>query len=174
MATIIIVLGNSDPAIALKRTQRAVEEFHRLPADSYDMEDGSVIQHKYILFSGGKPRNALRSEGEVMMEKCIANGIDQRYLLTELKSRNTVENLLFSRDVLIKLYEKPFDCKPKLVVCTSTFHIRRSIILTKLYLSEYDVRFIHTNEEITPEEAERENTILYTFLMNYTNEQLSL
>lgn len=159
MVTVVVVLGNVDPAVSLKRVDRAIEEFRNLPNDN---------ESKFILLSGGSPNEAPRSEASYMLDMCRARGIDDMFLMVEGCSKNTVENLLYTRK-LISIFNEV----PQLVICTSTFHIGRVIILTKLYFPGYKVRFIHTNEKTTEEEAEREGAILSNFLLGYIGKELA-
>ena len=164
----IIVLGNRNPAIMKKRVDRALQEFHSSPSEYVDQDSGFRMINKYLLFSGGSSDGVSKPEGAMMMEEYARSaGIEDRFMLVENTSRNTVENLRNSRKIL--------DChtmtdniyKPTLVICTSSFHIKRSALLAKWLLKGFQLRFIHTNEPVSVEENRRELAITIDTLSQY-------
>ena len=51
-------------------------------------------------------------------------------------------------------------------MCTSTYHIKRSIVISRVVMGKWIpiVDYIHTNENVTETEAARENNCLSYFL----------
>ena len=163
---IIIVLGNSNPEIRTRRITRAIEEFRLLPKPLIDPDTHEEFILSKILFSGGYGKCSLSSEAELMKKEAIELGIPERFLYMEDKSKNTIENLSFSKTILDYSYMKPTFhlTTPTVTICTSTFHIKRSMILAKLLLGEvYPLRFIHTNEKVEDVLQNKEwNTLGYS------------
>lgn len=80
-----------------------------------------------VIVSGGIGLGEVQSEAEVMEKYLIAHGIEKERIIKEEKATSTYENLVFSRDILIK---KAYDYqnKPVLIV-TSDFHMFRSKLI---------------------------------------------
>src|SRR5699024_6261139 len=63
------------------------------------------VQHKFsnspiIITSGGQGSDEQRSEGEAMRDDLLSYGVDPARVVAETESRNTDENLRFSRKLL--------------------------------------------------------------------------
>lgn len=84
-----------------------------------------------IIVSGGKGPNEEITEAEAMEKYFLNKGIERNRIIKEDKSRNTYENLLFSREKLMKIENKNFEeiMKLKIAVVTSNFHIFRAKML---------------------------------------------
>lgn len=149
---VIIILGNSKPDILKKRVDRAVEEFF---SSDYEYEiPGGKVETKYILISG-KP------SAKRMKEYTMSKGVEERFIKLEDKSMNTIENITFCKKMLDQMASATYEHnKPVVTICTSSFHIKRSIVLTKMILDCYETNFIHTRETVTREEYEREHSLL--------------
>nr|QBK87418.1 MAG: protein of unknown function DUF218 [Marseillevirus LCMAC201] len=169
MIEIIIILGNRNIPILKERVVRALEYFYLSPAEitSDFFPEPQIV--KYILFSGGASDGKSKPEGAVMMEKYCTGKIDPKFCLLETTSRNTAENLINSKQLIEKMFPSNFT-QPKITICTSTFHIKRSMILTELIFRNYTTNFVHTHEQINHTEYQREAQLLNTFLDQYTNE----
>lgn len=168
MVEIIVVLGNSTEGIYQKRVDRALEYFN-----SHDdnevvyYEGGNFVITRYILFSGVK-KNVENMYNYALSKLGDSN---ERFLLKESKSRTTVENILFSMDVVAKRFviEANFQDTVTLTVCTSKYHIKRSILITNLLCKNYKTKFIYTNDPITLEQEANEEMNTRNFLNYYTS-----
>ena len=74
------------------------------------------------ILSGGRGPNEPMSEAEGMKRYLESLGISQDRLILEDRSRNTIENILFSRDLL------PEGCRSVCIV-TNNFHLYRGLAL---------------------------------------------
>jgi len=94
--------------------------------------------------------------------------VDKEYLICEDKSISTFENLIFSSKIISDLFPKE---TIELIICTSSFHLKRTIIMANLLLKDknYNLFFTHTNEFITVEESKRELQLIDQFMTYYLN-----
>lgn len=162
----ILVLGNSRLDVMNKRVDRAIEEFRRL-----DKRDEYGISQVKLIFCGKGNKNI--TEAEYMSSYCQAKGVDIRDIITETKSKTTMENLVNTLKMLNKAgwFKNTLQCKYQFTICTSSFHIKRVMILSRLIFPEllnfsYSINFIHTNENVTDEEKQRERMITQNTLDN--------
>lgn len=85
------------------------------------------MRHKVpIILSGGKAYGK-KPEAEIAKRFLLSLGVDERHIITEDKSRDTKENALFVKEIAEKREIK------KVVLITSAFHLRRSVMLFKRY-----------------------------------------
>ncbi|HOJ70289.1 MAG TPA: YdcF family protein [Syntrophorhabdaceae bacterium] len=88
------------------------------------------IRHKRpIILSGGKVYG-IKEEAEIAKKFLISLGVDETYIITEGKSRDTHENALFVKEILEKKGVK------KAVLITSAFHMKRSVQLFRRYFPQ--------------------------------------
>lgn len=160
--TIFIVLGCSDEKTSRKRVDRAIFEFRKKPPEEYvDFAGVNVIRQKF-LFSGGNPYTHI-PEAIQMKRYAIDCGINEKYILTETESKNTIENFIFSN----KIIEPTKNFISKICICTSSFHLPRVKVISHFILKGYFLEFIHTHEEVSSIQKERENQALLKFVHNY-------
>ncbi len=105
---VAIVLGalvhpDGTPSAAMRRRVGHAVALHR------------AGQARYILLSGG----GSPPEAEAMEARALAAGVDRSRLLLETRSRNTVENALFSLALL--------DPGRRVVVVTDSWHLPRAL-----------------------------------------------
>lgn len=112
---------------------------------------------KKILVSGGTGNLLQREppEADFLKEQFIANGVKERDIITESRSRNTYENAIFSKHILDSLH-----LKPPFILITSAIHMPRAEVVFKkagldfiAYPCDYKViesRF-DFNDYITPD-----------------------
>ncbi len=85
---------------------------------------------QYIVLSGGQGIDESTSEAQAMSEYLQARGIEKNKIILEDKSRDTNENLKYSKEKIEEFSNKPIsDIKVKIV--TTDFHAFRSSILAK-------------------------------------------
>jgi len=151
--TFIIVLGNSNPKYYEERVNRGMESFIKLYKlyNHYNQDNNKT----YVIMTGGNNESkkmkeyAVKTYGE-MYASCI---------LEETKSINTYQNLTFSKQIIDSM------CLfYSVIVCTSTFHIDRSLVLAHLVFPKQTIRTIHTRSPIPEDRREREKMLLANLL----------
>jgi len=140
---VILVLGNNNKDVSLKRVDRALEYFRECN-----------INERYLMFSGGVSKPA---EAEYMKDYAISKGVDENSIITESESRNTIENFEKSKKILDEKFRHG-SCS--VIVCTSSFHIKRSMVLARIILFGYYTIFIHTREPVSATQYRNENDAL--------------
>ncbi|TSO27008.1 YdcF family protein [Lactobacillus sp. LL6] len=99
---------------AIQFAQKQVNKGHKMPK---------------IIMSGGKGPDEKVSEAQAMTEYAIARGISPDDILLEDKSRNTYENMLFSKEVAKKDYG---NYKFKAKFFSNNYHIFRAALYAKM------------------------------------------
>eukprot|EP00164_Ancoracysta_twista_P001815 GFYU01002384.1.p1 GENE.GFYU01002384.1~~GFYU01002384.1.p1 ORF type:complete len:191 (-),score=17.73 GFYU01002384.1:394-966(-) len=176
----IIVLGNSDPDISKRRVDRAVEEFYKSPHENVDPVTKCRTRRKILLFSGACCSNgsgmyvpgsrkvkAKVAEGTMMMQHARKQGVDDWFMYAETESRTTMENLSNCKALIESLYPQPMEGgSTRLTICTSTFHVKRTMVLSQYLLPQYQTRFIHTRE-IVPADVQAHEWKILNHTLNY-------
>lgn len=163
---IIIVLGNSQKDIMIKRLNKAIETYHEIKNKQY-YDDVDFFDYTYIMVSGcGK---GLEKECDFMKSYLIEKGLEQEKILTEDKSMNTIENLNFCFEMIRKSYQNSISLfeVPNVYICTSSSHIIRSLIISEFLEPQFNLNYIHTYEKTTNENLQKEIESAYKFLDNY-------
>ncbi|MBF0579908.1 YdcF family protein [Erysipelotrichaceae bacterium RD49] len=92
------------------------------------IQKGIDLQHKnpnaVLILSGGQGPGEDIAEGMAMMSWAIDHGADPERTVAEVQSKNTRENLIFSR----KLFKNP---KGKTALVTTRYHVFRALLLSK-------------------------------------------
>lgn len=118
-ADVIVCLGSLKAPIY--RVPVAVELYRKKKADS-------------LLFCGGKkrifPDGSETTECEKMRAKALELGVPEESIFLEDKSENTVENFIFSKEIISKNFP---DCK-KVIVVTTAYHQRRAVKIAEKIL----------------------------------------
>ena len=147
--TFIIVLGNPKPLYYEERVDRGMETFFKL----YNEEDKNKVMVIMTGFNGESTK----------MKKYAMRKYGEQYssvILEETKSVNTHQNLLFSKQIIESMCSSSYS----VIVCTSTFHIDRSLILANLVFGTdkdvYSIKMIHTRSPIPEDRREREKMLL--------------
>jgi len=76
-------------------------------------------EHKYIIVSGGAV-GSHRSEAELMKKYLVKKGVPAIRVLQEDQSYNTVQNLIFSKQLMEQYQLQSF------IIITNLFHVRRT------------------------------------------------
>ncbi|MDR1537907.1 MAG: YdcF family protein [Clostridiales bacterium] len=105
--------GEASPLLA-SRVTRAIEYAARQKAKS-----GTC---PFLVMSGGQGQDEIRPEAEAMKIFAVRQGYDPRHILLESKSRNTSENMAYSKKVIEALNTSNRKC----IFATSSFHLLRS------------------------------------------------
>lgn len=96
-------------------------------------------EHKekpYIIVSGGKGKNEKVSEAEAMKRYLVDKGIEENKIILEDNSKNTYQNLKYSKEKINKIYKE--NEKIKIAVISSDFHIYRTAVYAKQLGIEID------------------------------------
>jgi uncharacterized SAM-binding protein YcdF (DUF218 family) len=155
----IVILGHVTDQVMKKRVYRALEEVSYLR---------SYLQSKvkiYLILSGGKAGGATKSEAvrmRSMIDPIYYSIIDD--IILEDKSMSTMENVIYTNEIPL---EK--DRGSWMIICTSSFHIRRSAVLSSLLLKGHTLQYIHTNEKVSDEEMSVETEKLLANMDEYTS-----
>ena len=83
-----------------------------------------------IVVSGGKGDNEHQSEAQCMHDYLIDHGVDEESVLMEDKSRNTHQNVLYTRELLRRTVDSGTWAEPgRYVLVSSDFHLSRILML---------------------------------------------
>lgn len=123
---VIIVLGSGlidgeVPPLLRGRLDRAVAAWHRAVAASGE----SPI----LIPSGGRGPDEPRPEGEAMARYLVHRGIPDAAVHAETRSRNTRENLVFSRAIIDER-----GAEGPVLIVTSDYHVLRAGLLARTVL----------------------------------------
>lgn len=98
----------------------------------YRMDKGLDFLNKnpntMVIVSGGQGPNEEITEAAAMKDYLIKNNIDDNKILTEDKSSSTMENLKFSKEIILK---NRGDINSNVMIVTSDFHMFRTKMLAK-------------------------------------------
>ena len=84
----------------------------------------------HIVVSGGKGDNEHQSEARSMHDYLIDHGVDEESILMEDKSRNTHQNVLYTRELLRRTVDSGAWEQPgRYVLVSSDFHLSRILML---------------------------------------------
>lgn len=86
----------------------------------------SENKNSICILSGGQGQDELISEAECMRNILKEKGIEDNRLYIENKSTSTEENIRFSKRII-----KENNLSEKLIICTSEYHIYRSLMIAK-------------------------------------------
>lgn len=81
-----------------------------------------------IIVTGGQGENEVISEADAMYNYLISKNIPKGNIIKEDKATTTLENMIFSREIL----EKRNDENKKVLIVTNEFHLTRSMIIAKM------------------------------------------
>ncbi len=99
-----------------KRLNKAIEYYQKNPSAS-------------IIVSGGRGDDEAISEALAMERYLIAKGVPREAITKEDRSTSTIENFLYSSDILSEKFSK----KPSVVLVTNDFHILRSCLVARSF-----------------------------------------
>lgn len=78
---------------------------------------------KYIIVSGGQGSGESISEAKAMKEYLIKNGINEKVIIIEDKSMNTLENIKYSKE---KMAENKFKSA---IIVSNKYHLKRTSLV---------------------------------------------
>jgi uncharacterized SAM-binding protein YcdF (DUF218 family) len=88
-----------------------------------------------ILISGGVNRHTGHNEAAEISALLVDRGVSERDIIIEDKSTNTLENVLFSRNVID--HEIGLDNVRKIIVVVKNYHSRRVLMTMKRHFPEH-------------------------------------
>jgi len=88
-----------------------------------------------IVFSGGVNRQTTVVEGDAMAEEAMKLGVARKDILVENRSANTLENVLFSIDVIDK--EMGLQNIKSITAVMKNYHARRALMTLKKHLPQH-------------------------------------
>jgi hypothetical protein len=158
MKTFIIVLGNSKEETRRRRVDAAMNFYIERSKNN-----NRISSSYYFIFSGA------HEEAEKMAEYAFKykGQVNTSNFLLETESRNTHENIENSQKIIFNMTPENENCR--VVICTSTFHIKRTSVICAYILDSYFSNttrklFIHTNEEVPEELKNREDSIIAKYI----------
>ena len=80
-----------------------------------------------VIVSGGKGNDEEKPEAGVMRDYLLSKGLEDERIITEECSRDTDENLSFSKKIIDDMHGED----AKIVVISNTFHVYRAVSLAK-------------------------------------------
>jgi uncharacterized SAM-binding protein YcdF (DUF218 family) len=96
------------------------------------IEKGIELLQQYpesrLIFSGGQGKDEKLPEAVAMKKYAIERGIPGEELLVEMESKNTQENILFSKRLIDKLSENDY---PNILLVSNRYHIFRALLTAK-------------------------------------------
>ncbi len=98
--------------LLMKRLDKGIEVFN------------NYNKKAIIIVSGGQGKDEIFSEAEVMKKYLLNKGIPEAKILEENQSRNTFENLLFSKRLISGLNKR-------VIIVSNEYHILRCVIYAK-------------------------------------------
>lgn len=81
-----------------------------------------------FIMSGGKGPDEKLSEAEAMKQYAVSQGVLEEHIIVEDKSKNTYENMKFSKEIIEKRSTKK---KPRVLYTTTNYHVFRAGIYAK-------------------------------------------
>ena len=84
-----------------------------------------------LILSGGQGGDEKRAEGEAMRAYALDKGIPEAAILVENQSRNTRENLLFSKALIDAREEGAVTNRGGILVVTNRYHLLRALMLAR-------------------------------------------
>jgi uncharacterized SAM-binding protein YcdF (DUF218 family) len=128
-ADAILVLGSSDTRVAERGASLYLD--HWAPQMIFTGGLGRMTKHTFT-----------RSEAEVFADVAIQMGVPKDKILLEMKSTNSGDNILFTKELLLKHNILP----KKLIIVTKTYMERRAFAAVRRLWPELD--FIVTSPQI--------------------------
>ncbi len=92
-----------------------------------------------IICSGGQGHDETVSEAQAMKEYLVSKGIDEKDIIMEDKSINTMENLTFCKEIIDR--EKP---RASVVIVTNGYHVLRALLYSSRIGMDADGIGAHT------------------------------
>lgn len=119
-----VVLG-SDPQQSIERAKLAYSFYQKAGVEKTVVSGG--VKHSY--------NGTLLSESELMRRYLNRSGVHKENILMENRSRNTIENMIYSLCVLCENFD--LSEMHRVTIITSPYHLKRSLLLAGLFFPRY-------------------------------------
>jgi len=147
-ATAVIVLGKSlfqhgEPHYSLiSRMSNSAQYFQQHHAKNKD---------DIMIVTGGKVRSDVFSEAQVMKDLAMQEGVDAERIIMEESANNTIENALFTLDLLYELGVQ------SVVIITADYHLPRvQTIFERILPKHFKRAYKSEHPDLTPLERQQE------------------
>lgn len=104
-----------------KRIDKAIQFYHAQQAET--------ARPPKIIMSGGKGDDEHLAEGTAMMAYALEKGLPEEDLLAETNSTNTLENMLFSKEIMEQSFE---GSSYRAIFTTNNFHLFRAALFARM------------------------------------------
>jgi len=116
-----LINGNQVPPLLGKRIEKAIEFYHE--------QVQKTCKAPILLMSGGQGNDESLPESEAMKQFAIERGIPEKDILVETESRNTLENMNFSK----KIMDQHSNNKDyQAIFSTNNYHLFRAGIFARV------------------------------------------
>jgi len=120
----IVVLGSGlindqVPPLLASRIDKAIDFYRKQAAATFP---------PLILFSGGQGPDENLPEAEAMQKYAIERGIPSEHTLTEIRSVNTLQNMLYSKQLMDSIKGSNYNS----IFTTNNFHLFRASLYAKM------------------------------------------
>ncbi|GIN39263.1 MULTISPECIES: YdcF family protein [Heyndrickxia] len=120
----IIVLGSGlindkVPPLLASRINKAIDFYWKQAAATFP---------PIILFSGGQGQDENLPEAEAMQKYAVEKGIPSEHTLTETRSVNTLQNMLYSKQIMDSIKGDQYNS----IFTTNNFHLFRASLYAKM------------------------------------------
>ncbi|MGN7402893.1 YdcF family protein [Cytobacillus praedii] len=120
----IIVLGSglindNVPPLLASRINKAIDFYGKQAAATFP---------PIILFSGGQGQDENLPEAEAMQKYAVEKGIPSEHTLTETRSVNTLQNMLYSKQIMDSIKGGKYNS----IFTTNNFHLFRASLYAKI------------------------------------------
>ena len=121
----IAVVPGCEPKIAIERAEFAYSFCQKVGGENIIVSGG--VKHPY--------QGTLVSESELMGRYLIESGVKKEKIFSENRSRNTIENIIYSVCVLYDNFA--VSEIRRVTIITSPYHLKRSLLLAGLFFPRY-------------------------------------
>lgn len=115
-----LIDGKKVPPLLANRIQRAIK--------FYKAQSRATLKAPKIIMSGGRGEDEHLAESVAMKEYALAQGIPEEHILVEANSRNTLENMTFSKEIIEQSMPEETS---NVIFTTNNFHLFRSGLFAK-------------------------------------------
>ncbi len=118
----VIILGSkiNDDGTLTPLLKGRVDKAIEFAKNQYDKTNKKII----FIPSGGKGKDEVKAEAEAIKDYLLKQGINKKQIVIENKSRNTIENLKYSKDKIDEINQDG-----NIIFSTTNYHVFRSGVI---------------------------------------------
>ena len=118
----VIILGSkiNDDGTLTPLLKGRVDKAIEFAKNQYDKTNKKII----FIPSGGKGKDEIKAEAEAIKDYLLKQGINKKQIVIENKSRNTIENLKYSKDKIDEINQDG-----NIIFSTTNYHVFRSGVI---------------------------------------------